>query len=219
LTFWINYTSSAGNGIVCGPQLDILSCNWPLPSIAATDVVVDGTVMDSGGMKGFGDSGPFTIRAPPNTPPTVTITSPIGGEEFLKGSSHDITWTMHDSEDINANLTVYVNYTTGGVMSQIVAALKGQVSFAWALPNIEANDVVVNITVIDSGGLKGWSQSAPFTIKAAPSPPPDFLSQYWWLLVVFVAVVIVLLLLALMKRRKPEEEVPPSEPQNPPPSE
>jgi hypothetical protein len=129
---------------------------------------------------------------------------------------------MNDDQDVDANLTIYVNYTTGGATNQIAAALRGQRSFVWALPGIEANDVVVNITVIDSGGLKGWSQSGPFVIKAPPSPPPDFLSQYWWLLVIVVAVVIVLLLLALMKRRKPKEEkeeVPSSQPHNPPPSE
>jgi len=223
LFVWINYTSIAGGGNICGPVAgDIGSCAWTLPAITATNVVVNGTVIDTGGLKGYDESGEFTIQPPPNTPPTVTITSPIGGEEFLKGSSHTITWTMHDDQDANANLTVYVNYTTGGVTNQVMAALKGQTSFAWTLPNIEANDVVVNITVIDSGGLKGWSQSGPFTIKAPPSLPSDFLSQYWWLVVVIVAVVIVLLLLALMKRRKPEEEkeeVPPSEPQNPPPSE
>jgi hypothetical protein len=223
LLVWVNYTSSAGNGNVCGPVAgNVGTCAWTLPMITATDVVVNGTVIDTDGLKGYDESGQFTIQPPPSTPPTVTITSPTGGEEFLKGSSHTITWTMHDDEDINANLTIYINYTTGGVTSPIVAALKGQTSFAWTLPDIEANDVVVNITVIDSGGLKGWSQSGPFTIKAPPSPPPDFLSQYWWLVVVIVAVVIVLLLLALMKRRKPkeeEEEVLSSEHQNPPPGE
>jgi len=172
----------------------------------------------------YGNTAPgyWTFSTPPpvNTPPTVAITSPSGGENWAGGSSHTINWTMHDEEDINANLTIYINYTTGGVTSQIVAALKGQVSFAWTLPNIEANDIVVNITVIDSGGLKGWSQSGPFTIKA-PSPP-DFFSQYWWLVVVILAVVAVLLLLALMKRRKPreeEEEVSPSQGQGQPPRE
>jgi hypothetical protein len=220
LLVWINYTSSAGSGNICDPiSCSVGSFSWTLPAITATDVVVNGTVVDTGGLKGYDESGQFTIQAPPNTPPTVTMTSPIGGEEFLKGSSQTITWTMHDDQDVNANLTIYINYTTGGVTSQVVAALKGQTSFAWTLPNIEADDVVVNITVIDSGGLKGWSQSGQFTIKA---PPPDFLSQYWWLVVVIVAVVIVLLLLALMKRRKPKEEneeVPPSGQQNPPPSE
>jgi hypothetical protein len=225
LIVWINYTSGVGSGNICGPVAGNLgSCTWILPVITAMDVVVNATVIDTGGLKGYDESGEFTIRTPPppNIPPTVTITSPIGEEEFLKGSSQTITWTMTDDTTPNANLTIYINYTTGGVTSPIVAALKGQVSFAWALPNIEANDVVVNITVIDSGGLKGWSQSGPFAIKTPPSPPPDFLSQYWWLIVIIVAVVIVLLLLALMKRRRPkeeEEEVLSSEPHIPPPSE
>jgi len=170
LIFWINYTSSAGNGVICGKIIGVLSCNWPLPTITATDVVVNGTVIDTGGLKGYGESGQFTIRGP-NTPPTVAITSPIGGEKWVKGTSHAITWTMHDKEDANASLTIYINYTSGGVTGQVAAALKGQQSYAWTLPNIVASDIVVNITIIDTGGLKNWSQSGQLSIKAPNTRP------------------------------------------------
>jgi len=143
---------------------------------------------------------------PPNTPPSIALNTPIGGEEWLKGSTHIIVWTMHDDQDINANLTIYINYTTGGVANQLVV-LKGQLSFEWTVPDIEANDVVVNVTVIDSGGFKGWSQSGPFTIEAPPSPPQDSLSQYWWLIVVLISVVATLLILffVIRKRRQGKE--------------
>jgi cytochrome bd-type quinol oxidase subunit 2 len=114
---------------------------------------------------------------------------------------------MHDDQDINANLTIYVNFTTGGVVNQIVV-LKGQLSFEWTLPEIEANDVIVNITVIDSGGFKGWSQSGPFTIKAPPSPPPDFLNQYWWLIIVIVSLVVILVLFLLIRKKRRGDETP-----------
>jgi len=221
LLVWINYTSSAGSGVVCGRVAgDAGSCAWTLPTITATDVVVNGTVIDTGGLKGWDQSGPFTIRAPPppNSPPTVVMISPVGGEEWFKGSTHTINWTMHDNEDVNANLVIYINYTTGGIRRQVATALIGQTSFEWTLPDIEANDVVVNITVIDTGGLKGWSQSGPFTIKAPPPSQPDFLSQYWWLILAIVVSAIALLLFALIKRKKPEEETSPPLQQSPPPN-
>jgi hypothetical protein len=174
LLVWINYTSSAGSGRICGPVAgNAGSCAWTLPAINATDVIVNATVADTGGLRGYDDSGPFTIQTPPavNTPPTVSLTSPIGGEHWDKGSTHGVTWSMHDDQDLNSNLTVYLNYTTGGVTTSIVAGLKGIESYQWALPDIVATDVVVNITVIDTGGLKGWAQSGPFEIKIPTSPP------------------------------------------------
>jgi len=174
LLVWVNYTSSAGDGGVCGPVPgSVGQCNWIVPNIVASDVVVNVTVIDMGMLRGFDDSGQFTIRAPPviNTPPTVVLMSPIGGEHWLKGSSHMIVWSMQDSEDLDADLTVYVNYSTGGVTTPIVAGLKGQESFQWTLPDIEATDVYVNITVIDTGELKGWAQNGPFEIKVPTSPP------------------------------------------------
>jgi len=174
LVVFINYTSSAGSGRICGPVAgNAGSCAWTLPAINATDVIVNATVVDTGGLRGYDDSGPFTIQTPPavNTPPTVSLTSPIGGEHWGKGSTHGVTWSMHDDQDLNSNLTVYLNYTTGGVTTSIVAGLKGIESYQWALPDIVATDVVVNITVIDTGGLKGWAQSGPFEIKIPTSPP------------------------------------------------
>jgi hypothetical protein len=141
-----------------------------------------------------------TIQAPPpNTPPTVTITSPIGGEEWLRGSSHTITWTMHDEQDAYENLTVYVNYTTGGVPYSIAAGLTGMGSYLWMLPDMEAEDVVVNVTVIDSGGLKGWDESGPLTIKTPPRPEAE--TNYKPIVAVMFAIVLTVVGLWSSRRR------------------
>lgn len=179
LTFWINYTSSAGNGVICGPRLGVQSCNWPLPHITATDIVIDGTVIDSGGLRGFDESGPFTIRPPPNTPPTIIILSPSGGEEWTQGEPHAVTWTVYDREDAPSALLVWINYTSGAGSGNICGPVAGNiVSCEWAMPAITAADVVVDGTVVDTGGLKGHDETAPFTIKAPDQPPTDVEVNY-----------------------------------------
>ncbi len=138
----------------------------------------------------------------PNASPSVTMTSPTGGEHWEKGSDHTISWSMQDNEDADANLIVYLNYSTGGITYSVAQALKGQENYQWTLPDIEADDVVMNITVIDTGGMKGWAQSNPFTISASLF---EIIIQYWWLLATtIVAVIIVILALVTMKRRRKE---------------
>ena len=142
------------------------------------------------------------VQAPPlpNTPPSVTLHTPAGGEEWLKDSLYAIDWTMHDDQDANSNLTVYVNCTTSGITSSIVAALRGGESFLWTLPDIKATDVVVNVTIVDSGGLKGWDQSGPFTIKAPP-PPPSIATNYKPLVALIFAIILAVVGLWASKRR------------------
>jgi len=113
---------------------------------------------------------------------------------------HPVNWTIHDDQDDNENLTVYVNYTTGGTTASISAALKGGDSFLWTLPDIEATDVVVNITVIDTGGLKGWDQSGPFTIKAPP-PPSSVEANYKPVVAVIFAIILAVAGVWSSKRR------------------
>ncbi len=137
---------------------------------------------------------------PPNTPPSVTLNAPVGGEEWLRGSSQTIDWTMHDGQDANANLTVYVNYTTAGGTHSIVAGLKGVESFLWILLDAEATDVVVNVTVIDTGGLKGCDQSGPFTVKA---PPPTEIAVNYKPLVALVFAVILAVAGIWSSKRRP----------------
>ena len=40
----------------------------------------------------------------PNAPPAITITSPNGGETWLKDSTHDITWTSSGNTGSNVRI-------------------------------------------------------------------------------------------------------------------
>jgi len=107
----------------------------------------------------------FTTHCP--VPPGVTLVSPVGGEYWAGGSSQLIQWVAMDDSPLS-QLTFFVNYTSSAQSGTIAGPLVGVTSFAWAIPPIDATDVVVDVTVVDAEGLIGWDQSGVFTIDSTP---------------------------------------------------
>lgn len=108
-----------------------------------------------------------------NTPPSIAISTPAGGESWSGGSVHDITFTASDFEDAQANLLVWLNYsTTGGApWTQIPGAqsIAGDVSpFGWTLPIVDSTTVAIDATIADTGGLSSGTVSALFEIDSTP---------------------------------------------------
>jgi len=139
-----------------------------------------------------------------NTPPSIVLTNLPATVD--KNTQRAIQWTMSDTETTNANLVVFLNYTIGGGSPVFMARLVGLLTYTWSVPNAEANNVVINVTVIDEGGLKGWDQTAPFNIVTPTviTTTPD--NTVLYIAIIIIIVVVVLLLLLLMKRKKPKEE-------------
>ncbi|MFQ6107799.1 MAG: Ig-like domain-containing protein, partial [Thermoplasmata archaeon] len=113
-----------------------------------------------------------------NTPPSVSMTSPVGGESWSGGSVHDIVFTTSDNEDVQANLLVWLNYsTTGGAPWTPIAGAQGIAGdsspYTWTLPFEDSATVAINATVVDTGGLSSWTTSGLFEID---STPPSVLS-------------------------------------------
>ncbi len=115
--------------------------------------------------------GTFVVRAG-NARPAATISMPDGTREWTGGSIHRIWWNMSDPEDANTALTVFLNYTSGAGSGSIAGPLQGTANpngFDWTVPTIDAADVVVNVTVIDGGGLRAWDEaSVPVVDSTAP---------------------------------------------------
>ena len=115
--------------------------------------------------------GTFTVQAA-NTAPTATISMPDGTRDWTGGSVNRITWNMADAQDANTALTVFLNYSSSAGSGPIAGPLPGTANpnfYDWTVPTINAIDVVVNLTVIDSGRLKGWAQaSVPVVDSTAP---------------------------------------------------
>jgi hypothetical protein len=79
----------------------------------------------------------FTI-----TRPTITITSPNGGETWKVGSNHNITWTSTNVD------SVQIQYSTdNGVVWNVIAnsifATIG--TYNWTIPNTPSNQVLIRI--------------------------------------------------------------------------
>jgi hypothetical protein len=108
------------------------------------------------------------------SPPSVTLTVPNGTMDWSGNSVHDIVWNMHDLEDPNNMLKVYVNYSynsgsTTGTIAGPLAGVPNPNSYSWSTPSINANDYTVTITVIDTDGLSS-SDQAPVPVLDSLNP-------------------------------------------------
>lgn len=101
-----------------------------------------------------------------NTPPIISLGVPPS--RLKQGDTYVITWTMSDLETPASQLVVYLNYSFGGNIYSIVDALVGVTSYQWTIPAVERTDVRINATIIDRGGLQGWSETPEFEVFKPP---------------------------------------------------
>jgi hypothetical protein len=143
----------------------------------------------------------FTTAA--NNLPTASILTPVVGTVFAPGQTITITWTMSDgTETPEANLVVFLNYTSSAGGGTVSGRLVGQKTFSWTAPNIDSSNVKIVLTVIDSDGGKTTVESQPFAIRAGGLD----LVVVGALLGIILAVIIGLLLFFLVVRRRKKEE-------------
>ncbi|UCD92065.1 MAG: Ig-like domain-containing protein, partial [Methanobacteriota archaeon] len=114
---------------------------------------------------------------PANTPPTVDLTYPDGGQVWSGGFVKKIWWNMSDAEDTdNTQLRVWVNYSVDSGSSwtpiagaQNTAGTVNPNSYDWIVPTIDTDLARINVTVQDTGGLRTRDTSlADFTIDSTP---------------------------------------------------
>ncbi len=113
---------------------------WNLPPIQSNTVKV--RIRDCDYLS-YGDTSTnnFTIR----NRPIITITSPNGGENFLKNTVNFITWTATNSNKVNIyytlNDTSYIN-----IANDVTSSLG---AYSWMVPNVLSNTVRIKIVDAD----------------------------------------------------------------------
>ncbi len=144
------------------------SFSWTLPSgVSSSQVQVRVRAIDAYFYVLAQDTsdGNFTI-SPPIVAPTVTVTSPNGGENWQVGSSHSITATSSGSIT-----SVEADYSTdgGSTWTYITAysPLNNTINIPWTVPNTPSTTCKVRIIVGYSGGSVSDSSDANFTISSA----------------------------------------------------
>jgi len=100
-----------------------------------------------------------------NAPPTVTVTSPNGGEFWAIGSSHAITWTASDNVGVSGVDLAYSSDGGATFPHVIATGLANSGSYSWTIPSDATPQALVRATAHDAAGNAASDTSdANFTI-------------------------------------------------------
>ncbi len=97
--------------------------------------------------------------------PTLTVTSPNGGENWMVGSQHDITWT---SQNFTGNVKIEYSTNGGTDWTPIVSSTENDGTHPWTIPDDPSTNCLVKVSDAADGDPYDVSD-APFTIS--PQPP------------------------------------------------
>ncbi len=129
------------------------------------------TVGSMFGLSSYTDTELFTLDT---VAPTLDILSPIGGETWYLGDTHDITWTATDT-NLNAN-SVYLWYSLNGGTEYIslTEAIANSGSYSWLLPATQSYNAKVRIRISDIfGNINQKNSSSSFSITYVPPAAPE----------------------------------------------
>ncbi|MCX6583459.1 MAG: carboxypeptidase regulatory-like domain-containing protein [Candidatus Aminicenantes bacterium] len=90
---------------------------------------------------------------------TITVTSPNGGETWLIGSTHDITWT---SSGTVGNVKIEYSGDSGVNWTEITASTENDGIYSWTAPGISSTNCLVRIS--ETGGNPSDISDGVFTI-------------------------------------------------------
>ncbi|HPG41941.1 MAG TPA: T9SS type A sorting domain-containing protein [bacterium] len=133
------------------------SHSWTIPNTPSSMCLV--RIADTDGNPVDQSNNVFTIYG---TTANITLTSPNGGENWLAGSSHNITWTSS-----NISSTVNIDYSTnnGSTWSAIIANTSNDGSHPWTIPNVPSTLCLVRIA--DADGSPVDQSNSVFSILPA----------------------------------------------------
>ena len=93
--------------------------------------------------------------------PTITVTSPNGGESWNAGSTHKITWTGTGTVG-----KVKIQYSTnnGASWTPVISSTTNDGSYSWIVPGVSSSQCLVRISETD--GSPSDTSNSVFTIKS-----------------------------------------------------
>ncbi|HEY6196178.1 MAG TPA: Ig-like domain repeat protein [Candidatus Eisenbacteria bacterium] len=163
-TVAVGSTLTGGSGSVTINSVTLRDCsNATLPSVIGTTATVN---VD-------------------RTTPSVAVTSPNGGESWLQGSVHAITWTATDPEGIAAGgITLEYSVDNGSSWLPVASGLANSGTFNWTIPNNPSATARVRVTALDVHGNPATDASdaastlqATTTASLASTPNPSVTGQ------------------------------------------
>ena len=80
--------------------------------------------------------------------PTITVTSPNGGEKWAVGVVHNITWT---SEGTVSDVRIELTTDSGSTWEDIVSQTENDGVYAWTVPNKVSSSCMIRISDVVTG--------------------------------------------------------------------
>ncbi len=113
------------------------------------------------------------VELAPGDPPEITLTSPIGGEEWVAHTEEDITWTTEETDDPISHVNLEYSADAGSSWTLIETDLPDTGTYTWTIPNENSVQCLVRATVVDTSGRQGENVSNEFEISGFPPVPPE----------------------------------------------
>jgi hypothetical protein len=119
----------------------------------------------------------FTLTAAgaPGTP-SITVTSPNGGESWQRGTSHAITWSYTGSPGSTVNIVLMKGSTEAGtIASGVSIGSSGKGSYTWVISSTASttgSDYKISVQSVSQPTVKDMSNSYFTLTPAGTSSPP-----------------------------------------------
>ncbi len=154
----IEYSSDNGGSwtTVAASESNDGSYSWAVPNISSSQCLVrvgeaDGAPIDT-------SDAVFTISAA--AAPSITVTSPNGGENWTGGSTQNIQWSTTGSV---GNVKIEYSSDNGGSWTTVAASESNDGDYSWTVPNISSSQCLVRVGETDGEPID--TSNAVFTIS------------------------------------------------------
>ncbi|HEV8537370.1 MAG TPA: T9SS type A sorting domain-containing protein, partial [Bacteroidota bacterium] len=159
----LEYSTNAGSTwstIISSIPASAGTYAWTIPNTLTSQALVRVSDASNASLNDI-SNGTFTI----SPPPSVTVTSPNGGEAWNTLSVHNITWT---SVGIT-NVKIEYSTNNGSTWSTIVASTAASAgSYAWTVPNTPTTQASVRVSDASNASTNDVS-NAVFSIVTVPA--------------------------------------------------
>ncbi|MCX5973512.1 MAG: hypothetical protein NTU59_02305 [Coprothermobacterota bacterium] len=147
------------------------SQSWTVAGAVSTTCRVRVTSVNSPEANDTSD-GNFAIGSTPPPSPTISVTSPNGGETWALGSNHAITWT---SANLTGNVVIELSHNGGSAWETLFAGTANDGSQSWTVAGAVSTTCRVRVTSVSSPEAHDTSDGN-FTIGGTPPADPPILS-------------------------------------------
>ncbi len=158
---WDNGYPSGGNHWSDWTEPD--EASGPLQKDPGSDGIVDLPRYITG--NGNQDRYPWTV---PNgwsfESPSVTLTSPTGGDTWVLGRDHHINWTTTSGDGDITGVDIDISYDGGDTWSNIVNDTEDTGTYTWTVSGDITSEALIRIFVHDDNHRTGFDMSDEFSI-------------------------------------------------------